>query len=923
MKQSALKRLSSLAVLLFLSMQLLSQNEAAKWYFGNHCGLDFSTNPPSPLPSPSIVGGEGCAAISDAAGNALFYTEGENIWDQSHAVMANGSGLLGNQSSTQSALIVKQPGNSSIYFVFTQGANVSGLSYSVVDMSLAAGMGSVTVKNVPLYSPSCEKICGAVHCNGTDIWVLSHAPLTNVFYSHLVTAAGISAVPVSSAVGSNASNYTVGALKISPNGRKVAMNRVNDNTIELFDFNNSTGAVSNPLTLISNYLAPYGCEFSPDSKKLYAGKLFSNHVLQWDLCQASNAAIITSSVALPLIASSTPVGSMQLAPNGKIYITHGNLPSLTVINDPDVAGAGCNLSYAGQPIGTGTTTLGLPNFVSSYFKLPPAFAFTQSCSVVSFTAPVFGCSAAENYTAVAWSFKDPASGTQSISSQPVATHAFSSAGTYTVRLILYSECRQDSVFNVFNIPAAANVAVAGNTLVCAGKSATLLASGADSYNWGAGLPASSVIAVSPGTTTSYTVTGSYTNGCVSNNAVVTVSVLPAPELAVTGQSICIGQTATLTATGAVSYSWSTGETGQEINVAPNSSTSYVVAGTATNGCTKASTVQVIIKPNPVLTMANATVCAGETKTLSANITPAAGLSYLWQPGGATTPSIVITPAATGIYTLTATLAGCTASAAGLVTVRSTAAPLTDFSYKTPVCVNSGDLPLLRAPGAQGGDFTTEAGLKVDIASGLVDFTGSFPGAYVVTYSVAAKDCIAAGTSTASVVIEPVPALTVSPDVKIISGTSITLSVSATAPYSWVQTPGISCTDCANPVVSPVENTQYCVVADNTACKAKACVNVQVTCEGGDLSLPNAFSPNGDGYNDEYCLQGWNVCVNKFSVLIFSRWGEKVFESNDPSFCWDGSFKGKVLEQDVVIYMITATFNNGNSISKKGNITLLR
>jgi gliding motility-associated-like protein len=97
----------------------------------------------------------------------------------------------------------------------------------------------------------------------------------------------------------------------------------------------------------------------------------------------------------------------------------------------------------------------------------------------------------------------------------------------------------------------------------------------------------------------------------------------------------------------------------------------------------------------------------------------------------------------------------------------------------------------------------------------------------------------------------------------------------------------------------------------------------MNCDFGDFSLPNAFTPNGDGANDAFCLQGWDKCIEKFSILIFDRLGEKVFESGDPSFCWDGTCKGIMVEPDVLVYTVRASFTNGLSVNKNGNITLMR
>src|SRR5688572_759904 len=105
---------------LFFCIHLFSQNEGRFWYFGNYAGLDFSTSPPTVLTNGAVSTSEGCTSISDAPGNLVLYTNGINVIDANHGNMANGFGLNGHQSTTQAALVVKQPGNSSIYYIFTQ-----------------------------------------------------------------------------------------------------------------------------------------------------------------------------------------------------------------------------------------------------------------------------------------------------------------------------------------------------------------------------------------------------------------------------------------------------------------------------------------------------------------------------------------------------------------------------------------------------------------------------------------------------------------------------------------------------------------------------------------------------------------------------------------------------------------------------------
>lgn len=90
-----------------------------------------------------------------------------------------------------------------------------------------------------------------------------------------------------------------------------------------------------------------------------------------------------------------------------------------------------------------------------------------------------------------------------------------------------------------------------------------------------------------------------------------------------------------------------------------------------------------------------------------------------------------------------------------------------------------------------------------------------------------------------------------------------------------------------------------------------------------LSMPNAFTPNGDGVNDEFCLQGWSGCVKTFRISIFSRWGEKIFESSTADFCWDGKFKGQAMESDVYLFRIEAHSLGGDYFTRSGELTLIR
>ncbi len=514
-----------------------SQSEAYKWYFGNKAGLDFSTTPPSNLSTGQIMTAEGCSSISDITGSLVFYTDGDTVWNKQNQVMANGTGLMGNNNSSQSALIVKHPGNSNIYFIFTVAAsgNANGLNYSLVDMSLAAGMGSVTVKNATLATPSTEKLCAVRHCNGMDTWVISHDLNSTSFRTYLLSTAGLNPIPVVSGVGPILpTNDASGCMKVSPNGRKLAVMAQGTGSSGLFDFDATSGIVSNYMAL-GNFSNPYGCEFSPDGTKLYVTQQTTGtQIFQMDLCAGSSAAILSSSVSLG-VPPNTFLGSLQLAPDGKIYVARPLQPSLGVISSPNLAGVAANYVNNGISLGAGISNYGLPGFQANYVKqIPPSFTFAVNCASVAFSQPAVapvqsGCSASSySYSSFSWMFGDPASGIADTSATSSPTHVYPGPGTYKIKLVYKSSCGADTIRGAVSLTGLPSLTITGKTTICNGEMALLDARGATSYSWNTGA-ITSMISPSPNISTTYTVTGTSAGCPVSKTVTVLVLTCSALE----------------------------------------------------------------------------------------------------------------------------------------------------------------------------------------------------------------------------------------------------------------------------------------------------------------------------------------------------------------------------------------------------------
>ncbi len=518
---------------IFLSFCNLTtaQNEFSKWCFGAGMKLDFMTVPPT-ISNSAINSLEACASVADSSGNLLFYASWLNIYNSIDSVMANGSGLASDNTSTQGVMIVKQPNTQNIYYVFTVWANAA---YSIVDMSLAAGMGSVTAKNINMYTNTCEKQVAVRHCNGVDAWIVSHEKGTNGFKAYLLTSAGLNPTPVISSSGPiiNA-NWTGGQLKVSPDGKKLTMavgasstpTNLGSNGFYLFDFDASNGVVSNPILIKEIFLA-YGLEFSPDGTKLYGSvgnpPPLPRSLHQWDLCSGSNAQISASEYSINLPGSN--LGSLQRAIDGKVYMVSANTQSIGVINNPNLSGASMNLNSGAINISPKQNRIGLPNFINSYTKtIPQPFNYTITCNQINFSQGSLCGNMPYPSNGYLWDFGEPGSATNtSTLSNP--SHLYSSIGTYTVKLMLINNCSIDTITQSLAVTSVLGPgpSVAGPSLICKGDRYTYTVSGGNTYLWSTG-STSTAIALQPTITTVYSVSAT-SNGCTQSKT-FTVNVSP-------------------------------------------------------------------------------------------------------------------------------------------------------------------------------------------------------------------------------------------------------------------------------------------------------------------------------------------------------------------------------------------------------------
>jgi hypothetical protein len=392
-------------VSLFFTQIIFSQDRADIWYFGEHVGIDFSNGAPSILLNSSMDGFEASASITDCAGNLLFYTNGINVWDSTHNITPNGNGLLGHISTSQILIIPQTATNYFIIYSDNEGG-ANGLRYSEFDASLNGGLGDIksATKNTLLHNNASERMAATYNADKTGIWLLTMNISSTSFHNYLITNTGISTPEITPI---NHSIYATccETMKFSPNGNWLAYTNSNSSSGEdskLYTFNNLTGEIILHSTLPRNTStneSQYGISFSPNSSKLYISTIYNiqtggafNRLYQYNLentgVPQSQFTVFTETFS-GSGAVNSPFGSLQIAPDGKIYLARWNEAFLGVINNPNLLGQNCNFILNGLSLNGQDSRLGLPNYIDNYFNEFDTYDFCQPLNIKDFDEGYF------------------------------------------------------------------------------------------------------------------------------------------------------------------------------------------------------------------------------------------------------------------------------------------------------------------------------------------------------------------------------------------------------------------------------------------------------------------------------------------------------------------------------------------------------
>ncbi len=366
-------------------------------------------------------------------------------------------------------------------------------------------------------------------------------------------------------------------------------------------------------------------------------------------------------------------------------------------------------------------------------------------------------------------------------------------------------------------------------------------------------------------------------------------------------------------------------------VSGSPATSNAIAMTVTNGA-----------PASVLISATSTsICSGDIVVFTATPTNGgAAPTYQWQVNGVnigtnsatfSSTTLADNDIVTCIMTSNANCVSNNPATSNTITISVT--PQTDASItlsadNTTIC--EGMTATITATGLNGGTAPVYTWL---VNGTIISNTGSSytsvfnDGDNITCVLLSNANCInnnPATSNTIFITVNPTLVVTVDPDTLTTCWTTpVSLNASGADTYSWSPDLHLSCLDCANPLADPSDTTVYTVTGTSGSCSGTATVLVNIKCP--DVFVPSAFTPNGDIFNPVFKV--YSLPMTDFTLMVFDRWGQMVFQSHDQNVGWDGTFNGKPFSTGVFVWMFRGKDRDGRSVSvnrtNSGDVTLIR
>ncbi|MEO8473403.1 MAG: gliding motility-associated C-terminal domain-containing protein [Chryseolinea sp.] len=632
------------------------------WYFGNHAGIDFNPLPNDPGPraisNPVMNAPEGTSTISDRNGQVVFFTDGDKVWNRDNVEIATGIG--GDPASAQSTLIVPVPGDETLYYIFTSKEvyNATGqyeVRYSLFDLKLNGGTGGLVQQNVLLFARSTERLTGNAN------WLIAHEYGNNNFRSYKITVDGISS-PVVSSIGSDHSLATQengqGYMELGGNNKlAVALSTPGtSNVVEIFDFADSSGVVSNFKS--ANLNTPngevYGLEFAGQYLFATVNNLGGGSQIQ----QISFDSLANPQVKKPpFTVSGEKLGAIQSGPDGQIYVAVDGAAALSTITIPPDTTTLLTYNDAAFPLlGGSNSNLGLPNFIQNLGDpvQGPSISVVGECIQDSIR---FSGTATDAIDKFQWTVKQGATLITSSTEMEFA-YLFTAPGLYNVTLELKNRCGLDTVMtqalNIKDVPPDPSKAA----VLCKDE-LVLDANPTDlpglSYLWSTKDTTETITVNRQGR---YRVTVTNAAGCTTDGQILAADNRPVVDL---GNDLTICQNTTLPALDAqnpgATYAWTvngavsgitrTHAVNTSVPSPPTFEYEVIVTDPVTTCFVKDSVIYTI-NPNPVISApvtTNPTTCGANDGTINMNIVSPAGIQFTYSITG---PSTTISDSDLGI-----------------------------------------------------------------------------------------------------------------------------------------------------------------------------------------------------------------------------------------------------------------------------------
>ena len=786
------------------------------WYFGQNAGINFNDPPGITAISGPVNTPEGVSVISDRNGQVIFSTDGVHVYDRNDVEipLAIPPGIGGEQGSTQSALIIPVPGDETLYYIFTtqevHGSNTYELRYSLYDIKLNNGDGGLAEINQLLFSRSTERITGAGN------WLIAHEYGNNSFRAYPITGTGIGN-PVITDIGSDhmvTDEYNGrGYMKLGgQNMLVVALPSFNvSNVLEFFDFDNTTGLLSNFRSVNLNATAQqvYGVEF-------VGNKIFATLSGTPSFLRELYIDFQGNPVLIPPGGASGPIaqqlGAIQMGPDGQVYVAVNNQPFLGTIQVNADTLQLSSFTLNGFPLAGGTlSNLGLPNFIQNVGTGPQlaTMAVTGFCLGDSTQFVGTGTDPIDEFE---WSFGDGFGATTQD-----ATHLYAAAGSYVVTLRVTNRCGLDTLItqNITIVPPPPDpnfLPLGQQPVLCTGN-LTLEAEPApggvgNTYLWST-TETTRTIVVSQQSRIDVTITNA--QGCTSNGTIIVADNRPQVDLG-PDQTLCQNDPVSpLDAQNpGTTHQWflneiSNGNTAQtqSVNTAVFGVFEYKVqVNDPITLCFVKDSVVFTINESPTFTAipTNTTACGVNNGQIALTInSPATSLfSYLAvgaatgttfqgidRPVGPVLPAFTGLGADTYVVQVTDQISSCATTTT--VGISNTTVTITSAVAQTPTC----DPIAINVQTTGITDFTganyviTDSGTGTQVATGAVpsaNFSTApipIPGSYTIQVNAVVQGCIA--TFNFNVVSDPITPVTFAPN---LCAAQITALPAGAVSYDW-------------------------------------------------------------------------------------------------------------------------------------------